>query len=68
MDGHAPALSDGLPVLDRVPARTHLATGHSTLGITLAAVTGAHIASLVSKGTAPAELRPFRFPSYFGRR
>ena len=68
--GMRPLCPDGLPVLDRVPGfqNAYLATGHSTLGITLAAVTGAHIASFVSKGTAPAELGPFRFPSYFSRR
>jgi D-amino-acid dehydrogenase len=68
--GMRPLCPDGLPVLDRVPGfeNAYLATGHSTLGITLAAVTGAHMASFVGKGTAPAELSPFRFPSYFGRR
>lgn len=68
--GMRPLCPDGLPVMDRVPGfqNAYLATGHSTLGITLAAVTGAHMASFVAKGTAPPELRPFRFPSYFGRR
>jgi D-amino-acid dehydrogenase len=68
--GMRPLCPDGLPVLDRVPGfqNAYLATGHSTLGITLAAVTGAHMATFVSSGTAPLELRPFRFPSYFGRR
>jgi D-amino-acid dehydrogenase len=67
--GMRPLLPDGLPVLDRVPgtANAFVATGHSTLGITLAAVTGAHMAEFVSTGTAPAALRPFRFPSYAGR-
>jgi D-amino-acid dehydrogenase len=68
--GMRPLCPDGLPVLDRVPGfqNAYLATGHSTLGITLAAVTGAHMASFVSSRTAPPELRPFRFPSYFGTR
>jgi D-amino-acid dehydrogenase len=67
--GMRPLCPDGLPVMDRVPGFTnaYLATGHSTLGITLAAVTGAHLAGFVAKGTAPPELRPFRFPSYFSR-
>jgi D-amino-acid dehydrogenase len=67
--GMRPLCPDGLPVLDRVPglANAYLATGHSTLGITLAAVTGAHIAQFVRTGTRPAELTPFRFPSYAGR-
>jgi D-amino-acid dehydrogenase len=67
--GMRPLCPDGLPVLDRVPstANAYIATGHSTLGITLAAVTGAHMAEFVSTGTAPPELRPFRFPRYAGR-
>jgi D-amino-acid dehydrogenase len=67
--GMRPMCPDGLPVLDRVPGfpNAYLATGHSTLGITLAAVTGAHMATFVRDGTAPDALRPFRFPSYFGR-
>ena len=67
--GMRPMCPDGLPVLDRVPGvrNAFLATGHSTLGITLAAVTGAHMAAFVRDGTAPAALRPFRYPSYFSR-
>jgi D-amino-acid dehydrogenase len=67
--GMRPLCPDGLPVLDRVPgtANAFIATGHSTLGITLAAVTGAHLAEFVSTGTAPPALRPFRFPRYAGR-
>jgi D-amino-acid dehydrogenase len=67
--GMRPLLPDGLPVLDRVPgtANAYVATGHSTLGITLAAVTGAHMAEFVRTGTAPAALRPFRFARYAGR-
>jgi D-amino-acid dehydrogenase len=67
--GMRPLCPDGLPVLDRVPGtqNAYLATGHSTLGITLAAVTGAHMAEFVRTGTAPAAARPFRFPGYFGR-
>jgi len=67
--GMRPLCPDGLPVLDRVPglANTYLATGHSTLGITLAAVTGARVAQFIRTGTRPAELAPFRFPSYAGR-
>lgn len=67
--GMRPLCPDGLPVLDRVPglANAYLATGHSTLGITLAAVTGAHVAQFVRTGTRPAALAPFRFPSYAGR-
>jgi D-amino-acid dehydrogenase len=67
--GMRPLCPDGLPVLDRVPgvANAYLATGHSTLGITLAAVTGAHLAEFVRTGTAPAAAAPFRFPRYAGR-
>jgi D-amino-acid dehydrogenase len=67
--GMRPLCPDGLPVLDRVPgfSNAYLATGHSTLGITLAAVTGAHMASFVAGGVAPAALAPFTFPSYFRR-
>jgi D-amino-acid dehydrogenase len=67
--GMRPLCPDGLPVLDRVPGtrNAYLATGHSTLGITLAAVTGAHLAEFVRTGTAPAAVRPFRFPSYTHR-
>ena len=67
--GMRPLCPDGLPVLDRVPGtgNAYLATGHSTLGVTLAAVTGAHIAAFVRDGTAPAELAPFRFPTYARR-
>ena len=67
--GMRPLCPDGLPVLDRVPgiANAYLATGHSTLGITLAAVTGAHMAQFVQTGTAPAAAAPFRFPGYAGR-
>ena len=67
--GMRPLCPDGLPVLDRVPgtANAYLATGHSTLGITLAAVTGAHMAEFVRTGTPPLALRPFRFPSYLSR-
>jgi D-amino-acid dehydrogenase len=67
--GMRPLCPDGLPVLDRVPGtgNAFLATGHSTLGITLAAVTGAHMAEFVATGTPPPALRPFRFPSYTGR-
>jgi D-amino-acid dehydrogenase len=67
--GMRPLCPDGLPVLDRVPGirNAYLATGHSTLGITLAAVTGAHMAEFVRTGTPPQALRPFRFPSYLRR-
>jgi D-amino-acid dehydrogenase len=67
--GMRPLCPDGLPVLDRVPGtqNAYLATGHSTLGITLAAVTGAHMAEFIRTGTAPLAARPFRFPSYFRR-
>jgi D-amino-acid dehydrogenase len=67
--GMRPLCPDGLPVLDRVPgiSNAYLATGHSTLGITLAAVTGAHMAEFVRTGTPPAAAAPFKFPRYAGR-
>ena len=49
------------------PPTPIVATGHSTLGITLAAVTGAHMAEFVSTGTPPSAAAPFRFPSYARR-
>lgn len=67
--GMRPLCPDGLPVLDRVPgiSNAYLATGHSTLGITLAAVTGVHMAEYIRTGKSPASVAPFRFPRYAGR-
>jgi D-amino-acid dehydrogenase len=67
--GMRPLCPDGLPVLDRIPGteNAYLATGHSTLGITLAAVTGAHMAAFVRDGVAPDVLRPFRLRPFLRR-
>ena len=65
MDRDAPAVPGRPAGADRVPgiSNAFLATGHSTLGITLAAVTGAHMAEFVHRdGAAPALVGPFRFP------
>jgi D-amino-acid dehydrogenase len=57
---------DGMPIVGRAPAddRVILATGHGMLGITLAPLTGEHIATLargLDLGSDLAPLRPERF-------
>jgi D-amino-acid dehydrogenase len=59
--GLRPMTPDGLPVIGRVPTITnaYIATGHSTLGVTLGPVTGDLLADLMLTGERPAALRPF---------
>lgn len=71
--GGRPMLPDGLPVLDRVPGspNAYVATGHGTLGITLAPVSGKAMSDYVVTGRRPTELAPFRadrFPGLFSHR
>jgi D-amino-acid dehydrogenase len=59
--GMRPIAPDGLPVIGRVPgfSNVFVATGHSTLGMTLAPVTGDAIARLILGGRTPDVLAPF---------
>jgi D-amino-acid dehydrogenase len=61
--GGRPLLPDGLPLIDRLPARdnAYVATGHGMLGVTLAAATGKALAGFVSRGRRPEVLAPFGF-------
>lgn len=60
--GLRPLSPDGLPYIGAVPESPGLfvATGHSHLGITLAAATGAALAPLVLEGKLLPALEPFR--------
>ncbi len=66
--GMRPMLADGLPVIDRaVPwGNAFIATGYSMLGITLAPPAGKALAELITTGTRPKVLDPFRVDR-FGR-
>jgi D-amino-acid dehydrogenase len=59
--GMRPATPDSLPIVGAVPGRDGLfvATGHGTLGLTLAPATGSLLAPLVLHGRAAPELAPF---------
>ena len=64
--GLRPMTPDGMPIVGRAPAddRVILATGHGMLGITLAPLTGEHVATLargLELGSDLAPLRPERF-------
>jgi D-amino-acid dehydrogenase len=63
------ATPDDLPLIGEVPGCSHLylATGHGTLGLTLAPSTAAALVPLVLGGDAPGELSPFR-PGRFSYR
>lgn len=60
--GLRPMTPDGLPIIGSLPTvpGVHVATGHAMLGITLAPVTGARIASIIVDGHEPEDLAPFR--------
>jgi D-amino-acid dehydrogenase len=60
--GLRPMTPDGLPIIGSLPTRpgVHVATGHAMLGITLAPVTGARMASIIVDGSEPADVAPFR--------
>ncbi len=64
--GLRPMTPDGLPIIGSLPTLpgVHVATGHAMLGITLAPVTGARVASIIVDGGEPADLDPFS-PSRF---
>ncbi len=59
--GLRPMTPDGLPVIGRIPttANAYIATGHSTLGVTLGPATGERLAELILTGRPPELLRPF---------
>ena len=60
--GFRPSLPDSLPVLGRVPGRdnAYLNFGHGHLGLTMAAVSGRHIAALAAGREAEIDLTPYR--------
>lgn len=59
--GMRPMAPDGLPVLGKVNGFNNLtvASGHSMLGVTLAAVTSVQMADLISSNETPDVLKPF---------
>ena len=60
--GGRPLTPDGLPVIGLAPGFGNLAvaSGHAMLGLTLGPATGAAIADLITTGTLPPVLTPFR--------
>jgi D-amino-acid dehydrogenase len=60
--GLRPATPDGLPLIGRVRRLNNLfvATGHGTLGVSLAAVSGQLVAQLICEETPEIELAPLR--------
>lgn len=60
--GHRPCSADGLPYIGRVDAYSNLlvATGHSMMGVSLAAITGKLINELVSSVSPSVDLKPFK--------
>ncbi|MEL0089876.1 MAG: FAD-binding oxidoreductase [Rhodospirillales bacterium] len=64
--GQRPATPDSLPVISASAAhkKVFYAFGHGHLGLTGSAVTGQHIASLVSDRNATIDLKPFRVDRY----
>jgi D-amino-acid dehydrogenase len=66
--GLRPMTPDGMPIVGRAPAddRVILATGHGMLGITLAPVTGEHVATLARGLELHSDLAPLG-PSRFRR-
>ena len=64
--GMRPATPDSLPLIGPVPGRDglYVATGHGTLGLTLAPGTARYVVPLVLDGTRPAELAPFALERY----
>ena len=67
--GFRPLTPDGLPVIGPVPGLPglHVATGHSMLGVTLAATTGELLAPAVLDGRPPLPLAPFSIARYDNR-
>jgi len=71
--GLRPMVVDGLPIIDWVhPYRNaYVATGYSMLGMTLSQPAGEAIAEMITSGTRPEVLEPFRldrFPRWIVRR
>jgi glycine oxidase len=64
-----PASRDELPIIGPVPGweGLHLCTGHSYKGITLALVTGLHLAELMATGSSSLSLEPFSPARLTGR-
>ncbi|MEE2995999.1 MAG: FAD-binding oxidoreductase [Pseudomonadota bacterium] len=60
--GYRPSMPDSLPVIGRSPGRknVYLAFGHGHLGLTMGAVTGQVIATLVKGEKSDFDLSPFR--------
>jgi D-amino-acid dehydrogenase len=65
--GMRPLLPDGLPAIGRLRRYPNVtvATGHSMLGITLAAATGELVTELVATGNVPTGFEAFS-PGRFG--
>lgn len=61
--GGRPMLSDGLPLIDRVPTtdNAYVATGHGMLGVTLAPSSATALVTLMTTGSRPSVLEPFGF-------
>jgi D-amino-acid dehydrogenase len=60
--GQRPATPDSVPVISRSPhlARVFYAFGHGHLGLTGGAITGRHIADLVTGRPAAIDMTPYR--------
>ncbi|SJM71804.1 FAD-binding oxidoreductase [Gulosibacter sp. 10] len=66
--GHRPTTPDDLPIIGPVRKRPglYLATGHGTLGITLAPLTGAMLAREIDAGRTDPWLRQFNLDRFAG--
>ena len=64
--GYRPSTPDSLPVIGRSPRSPHVfyAFGHQHLGLTLSAITGRLIASVVSGRTPEIDLAPYRIDRF----
>jgi len=60
--GHRPSITDSLPVLGQCPnhANVYYAFGHQHMGLTMAPRTGQIISELITQGTSPIDLTPYR--------
>jgi D-amino-acid dehydrogenase len=67
--GMRPVTPDSLPVIGAVPGRAGVftATGHGTLGVTLAPATAAALSAQVLHGVRASELIPFALERFAGR-
>ncbi|MGP3959682.1 NAD(P)/FAD-dependent oxidoreductase [Nonomuraea sp. 3N208] len=68
--GLRPATPDSLPLIGPVPGHdgVYAATGHGTLGLTLAPGTAEHLAPLVLAGRPVRILEPFSLTRWAARR